>query len=298
MGDTGETAEERGGFAFDSDLDIDVDPHGSAIEDSAERDGKPEAAERDAKADQADDGDEISRAKDLEELKAALRKRSPTREDRAALDARLASMPDMERELAELRAWRKANEKPAAVAKTEPEKPVDEWDEMLGKGPAWVRSASQEIAKKEVEAALKEIAALRGELTERDQRVEHTRQVKSREALIKKHPDAHEALLKFRDLAKQYPGLEQRALSAEDPAQFAYDQAKQYERTSSYATYEDFIRGEAARLAGEAQSADAVTQLPTPAARSQAKPRPLTLAANGGRSVASAAGEADHWTNF
>lgn len=297
MADTGETAEERGGFGFDSDLDIDVDPHGSAVEDSEPVADTTSTARADTAPKQTADDDDISAAKDLEELKAALRKRSPTREDRAALDARLVGMSDMERELVELRAWRKANEKPA-TPKAEPEKPVDEWDEMLGKGPAWVRSAAQAEAKKEVEAALKEIAALRGELTERDQRTERTRQVESREALIKRHPDAHEALLKFRDLAAQYPGLEKRALEAKDPAQFAYDQAKQYERTSSYANYEDFIRGEAARLAGETQSADAVTQLPTQPTRSQAKPRPLTLAANGGRSVASAAGDQDHWTNF
>ena len=63
-----------------------------------------------------------AKATNLEELKAALRKRSPTKEDRTAIDQRLAGMSDMERELIELRAWRKANEKPAATAKADEKK--------------------------------------------------------------------------------------------------------------------------------------------------------------------------------
>jgi hypothetical protein len=276
---------------FDSGFDVDVttdDSSAPVVQDSPEPVAKADSAPA------QDDRDDIDKASNLDELKAALKKRSPTKEDRSAIDARLAGMSEMERELVELRAWRKAKEE-AATPKKEPEKPVDEWDELLGKGPEYINSKAEAAAKREAEALRKEIEAIRGELTERDRKVELGRQVKSREALLQKYPDAHETLLKFRELVKQYPGLEERALAAEDPAAYAYEQQKRYESMSKYQSYEDMIRGEAARLAG-GQGAAPVQQAPA-----QAKPqqrRPLTLAAVRGGNAAVAVDESDGFPNF
>lgn len=290
-----EAADERGGFAFDSDLDIDVVEAPEPVEQAP-------AAQQSAPADapKQDDGDDdLDRASSLDELKAALKKRSPTKEDRSAIDARLAGVSKMERELLELRAWRKAQEEAKVLAKKEEEKPVDEWDEMLGKGPEYIRRVAAELAKKEVEAAMQEVAKLRGELTEREQRAEYARQSKSRQGLLQKHPDAHEKLLKFRDLVQQYPQLEEQALSSEDPASFAYEQVQRYERLSQYKSYEEFIQGEAARLAGQPATVSAApAQQPAAVPQKAQRRAPLTLAAVRGGNAAALADDSDHFPNF
>jgi hypothetical protein len=284
MAGVAEMADDGGGF--DSGFDVDVSDH---IEEPSQ-----EPVETAAPSAAADDGDDLDKATNLDELKAALKKRSPTKEDRSAIDARLAGMSDMERELVELRAWRKANEKPAA-AKTE-EKPPDEWDELLGKGPEYVQRKAEEIAKRLVE---ERFSAIDKRITEREYAEETKRQVKSREALLAKHPDGHETLLKFRELAKQYPGLEQRALASEDPAAFAYTQQKQYERMQKYATYEDMIRGEAARIAQESgQAAPAQIAAPSQRETQPQRKRPMTLAAVRGGNAAVSVDDEGGFPNF
>lgn len=283
MADAVDTADDGGGF--DSGFDVDIADHADDAPQTSAAAAQPTQS--------ADEGDDFDKATTVDELKAALKKRSPTKEDRSAIDARLAGMSEMERELVELRAWRKANEKPEA--KKEPEKPVDEWDELLGKGPEYIQRKAEEIAKRLVE---ERFGAIEKRMADREHAQEHARQVASREALLKDHSDGHDTLLKFRELAKRYPGLEQRALADKDPARFAYNQVKQYERMAKFATYEDMIRGEYERLAQEGGQPAAQV---APPSRREAQPqrkRPMTLAAVRGGNAAAVADESEGFPNF
>lgn len=226
----------------------------------------------------ADAGDDLDKAQTLDDVKAFLKKRSPSREDRAVIEARLARADLDQRELIALRAQVAAKQKEQTPAVDPKQVDDDAYTDFLNRGP----KAVQEYIEKAFKAR---------EQAEEQKTIKRvvTTVAKSEAAFVQKNPEAQPALVRFRQLADSDPQLRTMAASiarGEHPdvpqadfVQWCHDYGASALEFEKYPTIEAYKAAVRAQVEAELKQGGGGT------AQAGATPQrraPLTLVGNGG----------------
>lgn len=268
--------------SLDSILSNDEAPAEEAAEQSAAASEASDAGETPVEAKKPDETesetDEIDadESDDLGDLRYSGLKKA-ARKERKFRQAAEKQAKELQRQLDHLAGQMQAQRQQQAAPQQIPqqqqtqEKKPDEWDALLTKGPEYVQEAiSRAFAERE-----------RKEEAKRQEQTK-VRVASSRAQLLQREPDAHEFLTEFVAMARADSKLEQMMLTAEDPADFAYQYAKETKRIAQFGSIDELVAAERAKWESERGIASSTGQS-APAA--QARPQHKTIAGMRGSSA-------------